>query len=276
MLAYATACFPVQYSASSKESPSNQISSDSDSEGDGKSTANTTRKKRRTNFIETLYTMTILSENEKAIGFTSDGLYLEIRDADELGLVILPRYFKHRNISSFIRQLNNYGFRTVPSSKGTFQTFIHENFIRDKQDLLRFIVRKTVGDSKKKKSLYEQLEDLKTSHEESILRIQELEGRELSYNNYIKQMELSYRALLNEREGLILDNQRLRKELEKDVVHPAVSLSRRGGSSHPTYNGMSTPTTTLPQQSPQSWSLFDSVLNNNKSEHEADWDPKLG
>ena len=52
-------------------------------------------------------------DNGFAIGFSSDGNFLEIRDAKQLGEVVLPKYYKHRNVSSFVRQLNNYGFKTI-------------------------------------------------------------------------------------------------------------------------------------------------------------------
>jgi len=52
-------------------------------------------------------------QNESAIGFAADGMSLEIRNTDHLSNIVLPKHFKHRNVSSFIRQLNNYGFRTI-------------------------------------------------------------------------------------------------------------------------------------------------------------------
>lgn len=102
-------------------------------------------------FVFTAFEMVSNLENANAVGFNAEGTALEIRDLALLSESVLPKYFRHKNVTSFYRQLNSYGFRTVRSSTAEIaHTFSHELFRRDRPDLLNNIVRKKCCPKEKK------------------------------------------------------------------------------------------------------------------------------
>lgn len=94
-------------------------------------------------FVYTTFDMVSNLENGAAIGFNLEGTALEIRDLVLLTEKILPKYFRHKNVTSFYRQLNSYGFRTTRSASADIaHTFTHELFRRGEPEMLVNIVRK--------------------------------------------------------------------------------------------------------------------------------------
>nr|AAC39028.1 heat shock transcription factor [Schistosoma mansoni] len=90
-------------------------------------------------------------ETNELIYWDPHGTSFHIRDGNRLAKELLPLYFKHNNLSSFIRQLNMYGFRKInrvdPSlplkSDTEDMEFSHPYFIRNKDILLSKIQRRT-------------------------------------------------------------------------------------------------------------------------------------
>jgi len=84
-------------------------------------------------------------ENESykdIIHWTEDGKYFIISNLHDFTEKVLPKYYKHNNYSSFIRQLNMYDFHKKKSGQNE-HVFHHQNFIRNRKDLLKLIKRKS-------------------------------------------------------------------------------------------------------------------------------------
>ncbi|XP_070382618.1 heat shock factor protein-like isoform X3 [Dermacentor albipictus] len=92
-----------------------------------------------------------LVEDEKCndlISWSSSGQSFIIHNQIQFAKELLPLYFKHSNMASFIRQLNMYGFRKVANIDQGLRSdreeieFFHNFFVRGQECLLEFIKRK--------------------------------------------------------------------------------------------------------------------------------------
>ena len=104
-------------------------------------------------FLQKLFKILNDSESNKYIHWSQSGLSFVISHPEELSKKVLPFYFKHSNFTSFIRQLNMYGFKKVQNiNQGSLHAISHsdaagmefenEFFVKDRQDLLCLISRK--------------------------------------------------------------------------------------------------------------------------------------
>jgi len=90
-------------------------------------------------FIAKLYAMLCDSGSAGIIVWSDSADSILIHDMDRLCSDVLPRYFKHQNRSSFIRQLNTYGFRKLDAVRCEYR---HSKFIKGKVELLKEITRR--------------------------------------------------------------------------------------------------------------------------------------
>lgn len=100
-------------------------------------------------FSEKLYEILDDSRNTSIIRWNDDGQSFLLLDTIEFARSILEQYFKHKNLNSFVRQLNKYDFHKIKSSPETLEKygfhvweFKHAYFQRNRRDLLSRIRRK--------------------------------------------------------------------------------------------------------------------------------------
>ncbi|CAE6363489.1 unnamed protein product [Rhizoctonia solani] len=105
-------------------------------------------------FLNKLYNMVSNPETDELVRWSDEGDSFYIPSHERLSKELLPRFFKHGNFSSFVRQLNMYGFHKVPHlQQGVLQNstetelwqFQNPHFQRGQPDLLCLITRKKTG-----------------------------------------------------------------------------------------------------------------------------------
>ncbi|CEH12013.1 related to heat shock factor protein 4 [Ceraceosorus bombacis] len=129
------------------------------STGDGDSNSNNNAaavdadpNRPSTKFVHKLYRMVCDPDYQHLICWNTNGTSVVVTHFDEFAKEVLGKHFKHSNFSSFIRQLNMYGFykvnKTPRGHRNAVDTqvweFSHPKFLRNRPDLLDDIRRKAL------------------------------------------------------------------------------------------------------------------------------------
>ncbi|XP_070575971.1 heat shock factor protein-like isoform X2 [Ptychodera flava] len=100
-------------------------------------------------FLTKLLALVEDPKTDDLIRWSSNGSTFIIGDQARFSKEVLPRYFKHNNIASFIRQLNMYGFRKMVGietgglkSEKDETEFYHPHFVKGQPEQLEQIRRK--------------------------------------------------------------------------------------------------------------------------------------
>jgi len=137
------------------------------------------------------------------IRWSPSGTSFLVSDQSRFAKEVLPQYFKHSNMASFVRQLNMYGFRKVvhieqgglvkPERDDT--EFQHPCFLRGQEQLLENIKRKVTSVSTLKN------EDIKI-RQDSVTKlltdVQLMKGKQESMDSKLLAMKHENEALWRE------------------------------------------------------------------------------
>ena len=99
------------------------------------------KKEENPNFLLKLYHILETPEYKDIIHWNDNGKSFIVQNLHDFTENILPKYYKHNNYSSFVRQLNMYDFHKKRNGQNE-HIFQHKNFIRGEKDLIKTIKRK--------------------------------------------------------------------------------------------------------------------------------------
>ncbi|KAG5616892.1 hypothetical protein H5410_016716 [Solanum commersonii] len=107
----------------------------------GETTAGETQRSVPTPFLTKTYQLIEDQSIDDVISWNEDGSTFIVWNPAEFAKDFLPKYFKHNNFSSFVRQLNTYGFRKVVPDRWEFA---NDSFRRGERSQLIDIQRRKV------------------------------------------------------------------------------------------------------------------------------------
>ncbi|EXX71603.1 Hsf1p [Rhizophagus irregularis DAOM 197198w] len=137
-------------------------------------------------FVHKLYNMVVDKQYQHLIAWNYTGSSFIVCNIMEFSRDVLPKHFKHNNFSSFVRQLNMYGFHKVNKSPRGHRTlaenqiweFSHPKFLRGRPDLLDDIKRKAMESETLRREtgdLHAHLAMMQVAQNELIQQIRQLQ-----------------------------------------------------------------------------------------------------
>ncbi|KAH6790274.1 hypothetical protein C2S51_005280 [Perilla frutescens var. frutescens] len=179
-------------------------------------------------FLAKTYEMVDDPSTDSIVSWSRSNKSFIVWNPPEFSRQLLPRYFKHSNFSSFIRQLNTYGFRKADPEQWEFA---NEGFLRGQPHLLKNIHRRKPVHSHSTPnlaSLPPLTEMERKGYKEDIKRLKsdkELLSVELQRHKEEQQgLTVQMRALTERAQNLELHHASMLSSLSETLHRPDFSL----------------------------------------------------
>ena len=182
-----------------------------------------------TSFLQKTYEMLEDESLKETICWNDDGDAFIIKNINEFSEAVLPRYFKHNNLASFVRQLNMYDFHKCRNT-GYDHVFKHPLFIRGRFDLLKDITRKT---SESNWSLIPRNSISNSELSPLLQKLYQLHKRGLSSEAQIKTLEQKVAELTEQNKMLVnqlMESRDRMKKIENVLMMMANYMQSQNGT----------------------------------------------
>ncbi|KAI6661475.1 Heat shock factor protein 1-like isoform X2 [Oopsacas minuta] len=159
-------------------------------------------------FLFKLWKVLEAEEYAQFISWSKNGNSFIIYDQNQFSQVVLPNFFKHSHFTSFVRQLNMYGFRKLTNMTYTSNTpgqesmeFHHPHFIKGHPSMLEYVKRKSpsslrIGNRTIKTADLEKLitdfEHIKFEHEKVLREMNDLKTENNGLRSEVAQLKNKY------------------------------------------------------------------------------------
>ncbi|WCJ21598.1 heat shock transcription factor A6B [Euphorbia peplus] len=176
-------------------------------------------------FLTKTYEMVDDPVSDYMVSWNIGGSSFVVWDPHSFSTTLLPRFFKHNNFSSFVRQLNTYGFKKIDPDKWEFA---NEGFLRGQKHLLRNIKRRKATTNQPlhqqqggdacvevgRFGLDKELDRLRRDKQVLMMELVKLRQQQQSTRSYIQAMEQRL-------QGTEIKQQQMMHFLARAVQNPA-------------------------------------------------------